>query len=518
LPIAERCVTVAAMTTTPPARASADVGLIGLAVMGQNLALNMADHGFRVVVYNRTTATMEQFVGENPATPGGLVGAAALSDFVAAIRKPRKILILVKAGAAVDAIVEQLLQAGVEGDDIVVDCGNSLWTDTIRREKQYAARCRFFGSGVSGGEVGARFGPSLMPGGHPDSWEHLRPIWEAIAAKVDPKTGQPLEDASPGKPVQGGEPCTTYIGPNGAGHYVKMVHNGIEYIDMQLISEAYHLLTAMGGFKPDQLSRTFTEWNTGELSSYLIQITADILQQRDPAKPRRFFVDAVLDAAGQKGTGKWTAVNALDMGIPANAIAEAVFARCLSALKEERVAASKLLKGPRAPFRGAKSRLVAEVRHALYCSKICAYAQGFQLMREAQKEYDWRLDFGTIAAIWRGGCIIRAKFLQKITEAYRRDAGLVNLMLDPYFRKALGAGQEGWRNVVALAARHGIAAPAFGSALAYFDGYRSARLPANLLQAQRDYFGAHTFERVDAPRGKFFHVDWPDAKRPQLPV
>ncbi len=503
---------------TTPTRASADVGLIGLAVMGENLALNIADHGYRIAVYNRTTTVMEKFVAGHPDTPGGLVGAATLPEFVSALKKPRKILILVKAGPPVDAVVEQLLGSGVETDDIVVDCGNSQWTDTIKREKQYESRCRFFGSGVSGGEIGARFGPSLMPGGHPESWEHLRPIWEAIAAKVDAKTGRPLEDYAPGKPVQGGEPCTAYIGPNGAGHYVKMVHNGIEYIDMQLISEAYHLLTALGGMKPDALAEVFTGWNQQELSSYLIEITADILKQRDPANPRRFFVDSVLDTAGQKGTGKWTSVNALDMGIPANAIAEAVFARCLSALKEERVAASRSLKGPKTPYRGSKAKLVEAVRRALYSSKICAYAQGFQLMREAQKEYRWTLDFGTIAAIWRGGCIIRARFLQKITEAYRRDPGLVNLMLDPYFKKALADRQDAWREAVALAVRHGIPAPAFSSALAYFDGYRSARLPANLLQAQRDYFGAHTYERVDAPRGKFFHVDWPDPKRPQYPV
>jgi 6-phosphogluconate dehydrogenase len=501
-----------------PARASADVGLIGLAVMGENLALNIADHGYRVAVYNRTTTVTEKFLSEHPDTPGGLVGAAALADFVAALRKPRKIIVLVKAGPPVDAVVEQLLGAGVESDDIVVDCGNSQWTDTIRREKQYAAGCRFFGSGVSGGELGARFGPSMMPGGHPDSWQHLRPIWEAVAAKVDSRTGEPMEDYAPGKPVVGGEPCTAYIGANGAGHYVKMVHNGIEYIDMQLISEAYHLLSSLGGLRPDRLSEIFAEWNRGELSSYLIQITADILRQRDPANPRRFFVDAVLDAAGQKGTGKWTSVSALDMGVPANAIAEAVFARCLSALKEERVAAAKVLKGPRAAYRGSNNKLVESVRRALYSSKICAYAQGFQLMRAAQDEYKWTLDFGTIAAIWRGGCIIRARFLQKITEAYRRDPKLVNLILDPYFKRALASGQEAWREVVGLAAKHGIPAPAFGSALAYFDGYRSARLPANLLQAQRDYFGAHTYERVDAARGKFFHVDWPDPKRPQQPV
>jgi len=504
-----------AMTTRG---ATADVGLIGLAVMGQNLALNMADHGYRVAVYNRTTATMEQFVGENQDTPGGLVGCPTLEGLVATLKKPRKILIRAKPGAAVDAAVEQLLQAGAEPTDLVVDCGNSQWTDTIRRETQYALRCRFFGSGVSGGEVGARFGPSLMPGGHPEFWKHLEPIWQAIAAKVDPKSGEPLEEYAPGKPVVGGEPCTAYIGPNGAGHYVKMVHNGIEYIDMQLISEAYHLLRTLGGLGHDELSRVFAEWNRGELQSYLIQITADILQQRDPTSPRRFLLDVVLDTAAQKGTGKWTAINALDLGIPANAIAEAVFARCLSALKDERVAASRKLKGPASRFRGGRKALVEAVRQALYCSKVCAYAQGFQLMAQAQTEYGWTLDFATIASIWRGGCIIRARFLQKISLAYRRDGALVNLMLDAYFRRALQAGQESWRSVVALAARHGIPAPAFGSALAYFDGYRSARLPANLLQAQRDYFGAHTFERVDAPRGKAFHVDWPHPARPQLEV
>ena len=308
------------------------------------------------------------------------------------------------------------------------------------------------------------------------------------------------------------------MGPDGADHYVKMVHNGIEYIDMQLIAEAYHLLTALGGIRLERLSQILAEWNRNELGSYLIQITADILQQRDPDDPTRFFVDVVLDAAGQKGTGKWTSVNALDMGIPANAIAEAVFARCLSALQEERVAAATVLRGPTARYRGSRPKLVEAVRRALYCSKIRAFAQGFQLMAEAQKEYGWRFDFGTIAAIWRGGCIIRARFLQKITEAYRRNPGLVNLMLDPYFKRALAAGQESWREAVALAVRHGIPVPAFGSALAYFDGYRSARLPANLLQAQRDYFGAHTYERVDAPREKFFHLDWPDPKRPQRPV
>lgn len=496
-------------------KGSADVGLIGLAVMGKNLALNMADHGFRVAVYNRTTQVMKDFVAANPYTPGGLVGCETLGEFIAALKKPRKIVVLVQAGPAVDAVVGQLIEAGVESDDLVVDCGNSQWTDTIRREKEYAGKCLFFGSGVSGGEVGARFGPSLMPGGDAKAWKHLEPIWTAIAAKVDEKTGKPIETAKPGQPVQGGVPCTAYIGENGAGHYVKMVHNGIEYIDMQLIGEAYFLMRNLLGLEPDELAKIFAQWNEGDLDSYLIQITADILQQRDPFHPDRFLVDYILDTAQQKGTGKWTSINALDMGIPANSIAEAVFARCLSALKTERVEAAKYLTGPQYAFRGNQQELITAVREALYCSKICAYAQGFQLMREAQKEYNWKLDFASIASIWRGGCIIRAQFLQKITEAYTRNPELVNLLLDPYFNEQIHQGQHHWRSVVALAAQSGIAAPAFMSALAYYDGYRSTQLPANLLQAQRDYFGAHTYERIDQPRGKFFHLDWPNPHRPQ---
>ena len=491
---------------------TADIGLIGLAVMGENIALNIADHGFNIAVYNRTTHVMRDFVARenNPR----VLACETLPELIAAITKPRKIVILVKAGAAVDAVVEQLIAAGAEPDDIIVDCGNSLWTDTIRREKEYSSKCRFFGSGVSGGEVGARFGPALMPGGHPESWKHLEPIWSAIAAKIDPN-GNPIETATPGHPVVGGVPCSTYIGPNGAGHYVKMVHNGIEYIDMQLICEAYQIMSQLLGMKADEIGKVFEQWNSGDLDSYLIQITADILQQPDPLNKGGFLVDYILDAAGQKGTGKWTSVNALDMGIPANAISEAVFARCISALKEERVEASKTLAGPATSFKGDKNALIPAIREALYCSKICAYAQGFQLMREAQKEYGWKLAFADIASIWRGGCIIRARFLQKIMDAYTRDANLVNLLLDPYFTQQIQAGQSAWREVIALAATSGVAAPAFMSALAYYDGYRSERLSANLLQAQRDYFGAHTYERTDAPRGQFFHTDWPEPNRPQ---
>lgn len=493
--------------------ATADIGLIGLAVMGENLALNIADHGFEIAVFNRTTQVLRDFVSRenNPR----VVPCETVKDLLAALKKPRKILILVKAGTAVDSVVQQLIEAGAEPDDIIVDCGNSLWTDTIRREKEYSAKCRFFGSGVSGGELGARFGPSLMPGGHPDSWKHLEPIWSAIAAKVDAITGQPIETATPGHPVVGGVPCSTYIGPNGAGHYVKMVHNGIEYIDMQLICEAYQIMSQLLGMKADEIGKVFEQWNAGDLDSYLIQITADILQQPDPMNKGGFLVDFILDAAGQKGTGKWTSVNALDMGIPANAISEAVFARCLSALKEERVQANKTLSGPAIKFEGDINAVIPSIREALYCSKICAYAQGFQLMREAQKEYAWKLNFADIAAIWRGGCIIRARFLQKITDAYSRDPNLVNLLLDPYFAEQVKNAQSAWREVIALAATNGVSAPAFMSALAYYDGYRSERLPANLLQGQRDYFGAHTYERIDSPRGQFFHTDWPEPTRPQ---
>jgi 6-phosphogluconate dehydrogenase len=498
-------------------KSHSDIGLIGLAVMGQNLALNIADHGFQISVYNRTVEKTDKFVADNPGTPGGVIGTKTLQEFVKSLAKPRKIVILVQAGKATDAVIDGLVPL-LDKSDIVIDGGNALWTDTIRREKALKEKgLRFVGSGVSGGEEGARFGPSLMPGGDFSSWQELKPIWTAIAAKVDAKTGRPLTGAKPGQPVKGGVPCTSYIGENGAGHYVKMVHNGIEYGDMQMICEAYALMSGLLGLKPAEQGDIFSEWNAGALDSFLIEITADILKQKDPANKKKAFVDIVLDAAGQKGTGKWTSVNALDMGVPAPTIAESVFARCLSAIKEERVAASKILKGPgKKTYRGSKKALIQAIHDALYCSKICSYAQGFQLMRQAQKEYNWKLNFGEIAQIWRGGCIIRAAFLQKITEAYARNPNLANLLLDPYFAKTIKTAQENWRKVVALSAEHGIPAPTFSSALSYYDSYRAARLPANLLQAQRDYFGAHTYERVDQPRGKFFHVDWPEASRPQL--
>jgi 6-phosphogluconate dehydrogenase len=497
---------------------TADVGLIGLAVMGRNLALNIADHGFAIAVYNRTTDVMREFVSSHDHTPGDLMGCETLEGFLGTLKTPRIILLMVRAGSAVDAVVAQLLEAGLQPEDLVVDCGNSCWTDTIRREEAYADMCHFLGSGVSGGEVGARFGPSLMPGGSIDAWTHLEPIWKAIAAKVDTDTGKPIETAKPGQPVEAGEPCTAYIGPNGAGHYVKMVHNGIEYVDMQLIGEAYVLLRQLLDLSPEALSAIFRQWNDGDLESYLIEITADILQQRDPDHPDAYLLDYILDTASHKGTGKWTSLSALDMGVPANAIAEAVFARYLSALKDERLRASEQLAGPDNPYRGDPHALITTVRDALYCAKICAYAQGFQLMRAAQHTYDWTLDFAAIARIWRGGCIIRARFLQKIVDAYTRDPDLGNLLLDPYFNDQIQRGQSRWRSAVGMAAQVGIAVPALMATLAYYDGYRAERLPANLLQAQRDYFGAHTYARTDRPRDAAFHLDWPNPERPQQQI
>jgi len=507
------------MALSSPAPDTADVGLVGLAVMGQNLVLNMADHGFQVAVYNRTTATTEKFVADNPpsvfgGTGGGLVPGAKLDEFVKSIKRPRRIIILVKAGGPTDAVIDSLVPH-LEKGDVIVDGGNALYTDTIRRERALGDKgLLFVGSGVSGGEEGARFGPSLMPGGKPEAWKILEPVWMAIAAKVDAKTGKPITGAAPGKPVTGGVPCTTYIGPDGAGHYVKMVHNGIEYGDMQLICEAYSILRHSLGKTPAEISKIMTEWNQGDLDSFLIEISADVLQQSDPVTGKP-FVDVVLDSAGQKGTGKWTSVNALDLGIPAASVAEAVFARLISAQKDERVRASKKLHGSKG-LGSAVPITVEAVRDALYCSKLCCYAQGFELYAQASQEYKWNLNLAAIAQIFRGGCIIRARFLQKITEAFERDAQLDNLLVDPYFISQVEKTQDNWRRVVARAALDGTPVPVFSSALSYFDSYRSEVLPANLLQAQRDYFGAHLYERVDQPRGEFFHIDWPDPKRPQL--
>ena len=509
------------MTTS--INAVSDIGLVGLAVMGQNLALNIADHGYQISVYNRNSQRTTDFIANcaiNEPASDKVCGFSDVQTFVQSIKRPRKIILLVKAGKATDDTIATLIPY-LEADDIIIDGGNALWGDTIRREKELSAKgFAFIGSGVSGGETGARFGPSLMPGGSAKAWASLEPIWRDIAAKVDPVTGAQLEGAMPGKPLVGGVSCTAHIGPDGAGHYVKMVHNGIEYIDMQLICEAYALMKNMLGMTAGEIGKVFDTWNKGTLSSFLIEITADILQQKDPedGSGQTYLVDKVLDTAGQKGTGMWTAANALELGAPANAIAEAVFARALSALKAERVAASQILKGPQLPAETDREAIIAAIHDALYCSKICAYAQGFQLMKEAEKEYKWTLNFATIAQIWRGGCIIRARFLQKITDAYNTQPDLKNLMLDSYFTNALHDSQNNWRKVISLAVQHGVAVPAFSSALAYFDGYRSANLPANLLQGQRDYFGAHTYERTDKPRGEFFHLDWPKSPRLQIKI
>lgn len=463
------------------------IGVIGLAVMGKNLALNIESRGYTVSVYNRTAQKTEDFLNEE-AKGKNFAGAKTIEEFVQSLEKPRKILLMVKAGPATDATIDSL-KPYLEKGDILIDGGNTLFEDTIRRNKKLdETGIHFIGTGVSGGEEGALKGPSMMPGGQKEAYDLVAPIFEAIAAKVD------------------GEPCTTYIGPNGAGHYVKMVHNGIEYGDMQLISEAYFIMKHALGLDAKELHDVFAEWNKGELDSYLIEITADIFTKIDEetGKP---LVELVLDKAGQKGTGKWTSQNALELGVPLPLITESVFARCISAMKEERVKASKLLSGPPLDkIDGNKAELIEAVRKALYMSKICSYAQGFAQMRAQSEEHGWNLKYGDIAMIWRGGCIIRAQFLQKIKEAYDTDPKLANLLLDPYFKGIVEEYQTALREVVAIAVKNGIAVPAFSSAIAYYDSYRTADLPANLLQAQRDYFGAHTYERKD--KEGVFHTNW----------
>ncbi len=465
-----------------------DIALIGLAVMGQNLILNMNDHGFTVVAYNRTVSKVDEFLA-NEAKGSRVVGAHSIPELVAALKKPRRVMLMVKAGAPVDEFIDQLLPH-LEAGDIVIDGGNSLFTDTNRRVASLAARgIHFIGTGVSGGEEGARRGPSIMPGGSSAAWPHVKPIFQGIAAKVE-----------------GGAPCCDWVGEGGAGHYVKMIHNGIEYGDMQLIGEAYHLMRDGLGMTADEMHAVFSAWNEGELDSFLIEITRDILKFKDAdGQP---LVDKILDAAGQKGTGKWTVVNAAELAQPVTLIAEAVFARCVSSMKEERVKAARKLKGPRPAIRGDRAKFVEDIRYALYASKIVSYAQGYMLLRAAAAEYRWNLNYGGIALMWRGGCIIRSRFLIRIKEAYDGNPKLANLLLDDYFRGEIKKCQKGWRNVVSMAAKKGIPVPAFSTALSFFDGYRTARLPANLLQAQRDYFGAHTYERIDQPRGQFFHTNW----------
>lgn len=466
----------------------ADIGLVGLAVMGENLVMNMESKGFTVAVYNRTTEKVKNFV-EGRAAGKNIIGTYSIEELVENLEKPRKIMMMVKAGAAVDQLIDQLIPH-LEAGDILIDGGNSHFPDTIRRTQYVESKgLLYIGTGVSGGEEGALKGPSMMPGGSPAAWPYVKPIFQAICAKV--------ED---------GSPCCDWVGENGAGHFVKMVHNGIEYGDMQLICEAYQLMRDGLGMSAEEMHQVFADWNKTELDSYLIEITRDILGYKD--EKGETTVNYILDTAGQKGTGKWTGIAALDEGVPLTLIGEAVFARCLSAMKEERVAASKVFTKEIPAFTGDKAAFIENIRKALYASKIISYAQGYTLMRTAAKTYNWNLNYGGIALMWRGGCIIRSVFLGKIKEAYDKDPNLVNLLMDDYFGETIKGLVPAWREVVAYAAKAGIPMPAFSSALSYFDGYTTASLPANLLQAQRDYFGAHTYERIDQPRGQFFHTNW----------
>lgn len=465
----------------------ADIGLIGLAVMGQNLVLNMNDHGFKVAVFNRTVEKVDEFLA-GPAKGTKIVGGRSLKEFFALLKKPYVVMLMVKAGAPVDEFIDLCLPFMSKGD-VIIDGGNSFFEDTNRREAALRQKgILYVGSGISGGEEGARHGPSIMPGGNAEAWPRVKPIFQAIAAKVE-----------------NGDPCCDWVGDGGAGHYVKMVHNGIEYGDMQLICEAYQLLKEGLKLSNDQLSDVFTKWNKGELDSYLIEITSHIFKYKEGGA---YLLDSILDVAGQKGTGKWTGISALDLGMPVTLIGEAVFARCLSALKDERVMASKSLMGPKASFKGDMDEMIEAIRQALYASKIISYAQGYMLMSAAAHEYKWKLNYGGIALMWRGGCIIRSRFLGKIKEAFDKNPSLQNLLLDEYFRQQIEKSQAGWRKAVIFGAEMGIPLPCFSTALSFYDGFRTARLPANLLQAQRDYFGAHTYERVDKPRGQFFHTNW----------
>ena len=465
----------------------ADIGLIGLAVMGENLVLNMESKGYTVAVYNRTTEKVDRFVGGR-GRGKKFIATHSVEELCRAIRRPRKVMMLVKAGPAVDELIEQLIPH-LEPGDVIIDGGNTHFPDTIRRTRYVESKgLLYIGTGVSGGEEGALHGPSMMPGGSKAAWELVKPIFQSICARAD------------------GMPCCDWVGEDGAGHFVKMVHNGIEYGDMQLICETYQIMRDLLGMSNAEMHEVFREWNQGELDSYLIEITRDILAYRDASGT--YTLDTILDAAGQKGTGKWTATAALDEGVPLTLITEAVFARSLSAMKDERVAASRELTGPTPAFTGDRAAFVRDLRDALYAAKIVSYAQGYALMRQAARTYGWQLNNGGIALMWRGGCIIRSAFLGKIKEAFDRRPDLTNLLLDPFFKEKVLTAQAGWRRVVAAAVTNGIPVPSMGAALSYFDGYRAERLPANLLQAQRDYFGAHTYERTDRPRGEFFHTNW----------
>ncbi len=466
----------------------ADIGVVGLAVMGENLILNMASKGFTVACFNRTTSKVDSFV-EGRAAGQAIIGCHSVEELIGALKRPRKIMCMIKAGSAVDSLIALILPYLDEGD-IIIDGGNSHYPDTIRRAREVEAKgLLYVGTGVSGGEEGALLGPSIMPGGSGAAWEEIRPIFQKICAHT--------ED---------GAPCCDWVGPSGSGHFVKMVHNGIEYGDMQLICETYQIMKDGLGLSNDEMSEIFSRWNKGPLDSYLIEITEHILRHKE--EDGQSTLDLILDTAGQKGTGKWTVSSALDVGQPLTLIGEAVFSRCLSAIKDERLAASKLLDGPANTFEGERSVVIDDLEQALYAAKIVSYAQGYQLMREVAAEQGWKLNYGGIALMWRGGCIIRSAFLGKIKDAFDADPELVNLMLVPFFRQALHKAQDGWRRMVGLAANLGIPVPAISAALSYYDGYRTARLPANLLQAQRDYFGAHTYERIDGAKGQFFHTNW----------
>ena len=466
---------------------TSDLGLIGMAVMGQNLVLNMSDHGYTVAVYNRTTSRVDNFI-ENRAHGRDIIGTHSIEELISALKRPRRVMLMIKAGKPVDLVIDQLLPH-MEDGDIIIDGGNSNYQDTMRRTDYVESKgLLYIGTGVSGGEEGARHGPSIMPGGSPEAWPHVKSILQDIAAKVD------------------GVPCCDWMGEDGAGHYVKMTHNGIEYGDMELISESYFILKHLLGMTNEEMHQVFADWNVGKLDSYLIEITRDILGFKDG--DGAYAIDYILDTAGQKGTGKWTAVSSLEMGIPLTLITEAVQARFLSALLEERQAAAEMLSGPEPSFDGDGEAFVQDLHNALYASKIISYTQGFMLLRAAAEEHDWNLEFGNIAKVWRGGCIIRSAFLGNIMEAFDKNSDLVNLLLDDYFQPEVEAAQAGWRRVVATAVQQGMPVPALATALSFYDGYRRERVSANMIQAQRDYFGAHTYERVDRPRGEHFHTNW----------
>lgn len=494
-----------------------DIGFIGLGVMGKNLVLNLADNGFSIAAFDldndKVSNLIEQDKVENGPDSTRVIGCSSYTELLSKLKSPHLIVLSVPAGEPVDQVSESLIGAGIQPDDIVIDTGNSLWVDTVAREEKYKQNFILFSSAVSGGEEGARFGPSLMPSGAPYAWTRIQPIWEAIAAKVNPATGKPLERTKPGGIINEGEPCTAYIGPAGAGHYVKMVHNGIEYADMQIICEAYHVLREGLNLTTDEIANIFEKWNEGPLDSYLMEISVEVLRHR--ISDDQPLVDLILDQAGQKGTGLWTAVSSLQVGAPAPTIAQAVYARSISSFKLLRGEANSLLSGPEINTfsEQEKSEFIDNLHDAIYCSKICAYAQGFQLMKQAEKEHGWKLDFASIAKIWRAGCIIRAVFLQSITSAFERNEDLENLVVDEFFAKQLNIYQSSWRKAIAKITLMGIPAGALSSSLSYYDSIRANVLPANLLQGQRDFFGAHTFERVDMPKGKKFHVEWATSER-----